>query len=118
MSSIVFQTDKKTGAKYAYESVSYWDKEKKQPRSKRKYIGRVDPETGEIIPKGSSMRNTPQKQNIGTDYPDLREELRKSNEEIASLKKKLSALSQKYERVVHTLSKIEGLAKENLEEYQ
>ena len=25
MSCIVYQTDKKTGAKYAYESVSYWD---------------------------------------------------------------------------------------------
>ena len=50
MSSIVYQTDKKTGIKYAYESTSYWDKEKKQPRSKRKYIGKVDSETGEIIP--------------------------------------------------------------------
>ena len=50
MASIVYQTDKKTGIKYAYESTSYWDKEKKQPRSKRKYIGKVDPETGEIIP--------------------------------------------------------------------
>ena len=46
MSCIVYQTDKKTGVKYAYESVSYWDKEKQQPRSKRKYIGRVDPNTG------------------------------------------------------------------------
>ena len=37
MSSIIFQIDKKTGAKYAFESISYWDKDKKQPRSKRKY---------------------------------------------------------------------------------
>ena len=50
MASIVYQTDKKTGIKYAYESTSYWDKEKKQPRSKRRYLGKVDPETGEIIP--------------------------------------------------------------------
>ncbi|MBO4378627.1 MAG: hypothetical protein IKS87_02625 [Lachnospiraceae bacterium] len=50
MPSIVYQVDKKTGIKYAYESTSYWDKEKKQPRSKRRYIGKVDPETGEIIP--------------------------------------------------------------------
>ena len=51
MSCIVYQTNKKTGVKYAYESISYWDKEKQQPRSKRKYIGRVDPITGEIIRK-------------------------------------------------------------------
>ena len=31
MSCIVYQTDKKTGVKYAYESISYWDKDKKQP---------------------------------------------------------------------------------------
>ena len=54
MACIVYQTDKKTGAKFAYESVSYWDKEKKQPRSKRKYLGKVDPETGEIIPSRSA----------------------------------------------------------------
>lgn len=49
MSCIVYQTDR-NGNKYAYESTSYWDKEKNQPRSKRKYIGKVDPETGDIIP--------------------------------------------------------------------
>lgn len=29
MSSIVYQTNPSTGVKYAYESISYWDKEKK-----------------------------------------------------------------------------------------
>ena len=55
MASIVYQIDKKTGAKYAFESVSYWDKEKKQPRSKRKYLGKVDPETGEPRPARLSL---------------------------------------------------------------
>lgn len=55
MASIVYQIDKKTGAKYAFESVSYWDKDKKQPRSKRKYLGKVDPETGEIIPSREKL---------------------------------------------------------------
>lgn len=50
MTAIVYQTNKKTGVIYAYESVSYWDKEKKQSRAKRKCIGRVDPETQEIVP--------------------------------------------------------------------
>ncbi len=43
-------TNKKSGITYVYESESYWDKEKKQPRNKRKLIGKIDPETGEIIP--------------------------------------------------------------------
>ena len=50
MSAIVYQTNKKTGIKYAYESQSYWDKEKKQSRAKRKCIGKVDPVTGQIVP--------------------------------------------------------------------
>ena len=50
MAAIVYQTNKKTGITYAYESVSHWDKEKQQSRAKRKCIGKVDPITKEIIP--------------------------------------------------------------------
>lgn len=46
--SIVKQLDKRSGITYAYESTSRWDKEKKQSRSTRRLIGRVDDETGEI----------------------------------------------------------------------
>ncbi|MDF1618814.1 IS1634 family transposase, partial [Petrocella sp. FN5] len=45
-----YQKDKRSGITYAYESISHWDKEKKQSRSKRKLIGRVDDATGEIVP--------------------------------------------------------------------
>ena len=48
--AMVKQLDKRSGITYVYESVSYWDKEKKQPRSKRTLIGRLDPATGEIVP--------------------------------------------------------------------
>jgi hypothetical protein len=54
--SIVKHTDKRSGITYVYESESYWDKEKKQPRSKRTLIGKIDDETGEIIPTGKSGR--------------------------------------------------------------
>ena len=50
MASIVYQKDKRSGITYAYESVSYWDKSKQQSRAKRTLIGRVDPETKEIVP--------------------------------------------------------------------
>lgn len=111
MASIVYQTDKKTGAKYAYESISYWDKEKKQPRSKRRYIGRVDPETGEIIRKGEGINSAQQKQ-IDT---SLQEELEQKDNEIAMLKKELAALTRKYDIAIDTLKKIEKLARVNLE---
>lgn len=53
--SIVKLKDKRTGTTYVYESESYWDKEKKQPRSHRKLIGKLD-ENGEVIPTGKSGR--------------------------------------------------------------
>ena len=54
--AIIKHLDKKYGVVYVYESVSYWDKEKKQPRSKRKLIGKIDPVTGEIVPTGKRGR--------------------------------------------------------------
>ena len=47
---IVYQKDSRSGITYAYESTSVWNKELKQSRAKRKLIGRVDPDTGEIVP--------------------------------------------------------------------
>ena len=55
----VKQLDKRSGITYVYESVSYWDKEKKQPRSKRTLIGRLDTATGTIVPTdGRGKRRT------------------------------------------------------------
>lgn len=48
--AIIKQTDKRTGITYAYDTVYYWDKEKQQSRKKSTIIGKVDPETGKIIP--------------------------------------------------------------------
>ncbi|MDO9592432.1 MAG: IS1634 family transposase [Erysipelotrichaceae bacterium] len=48
--AVINQFDKRSGITYVYESISYWDKEKQQPRAKRKLIGRRDPQTGEVVP--------------------------------------------------------------------
>lgn len=42
--------NKNTGVTYVYESVSFWDKEKKQSRNKRVCVGKLDPVSGEFIP--------------------------------------------------------------------
>ena len=39
-----------SGVTYAYEATSRYDPSTKSSRPVRKYLGRVDPETGEIIP--------------------------------------------------------------------
>lgn len=59
--AIIKQLDKRSGITYVYESISYWDKEKKQPRAKRKLIGRFNPETGEIIPTDGRGKRRGQK---------------------------------------------------------
>lgn len=53
--AIVRQHDKRSGITYVYESTSYWDKEKQQSRSHRKLIGRLDPETGKVVPTKETL---------------------------------------------------------------
>ncbi len=50
MASITHHRNKKTGAVYVYSVESYWDREKKAPRNRQTCLGRLDPETGEVIP--------------------------------------------------------------------
>ena len=50
MASIVRVTKNKQV--YLYESTSYWDKDKRAPRTKMVYLGKENPETKEILPPG------------------------------------------------------------------
>ena len=56
MAAIIHQKDKRSGITYAYESVSYWDKEKKQSRARRKLIGKVT-DDGTIVPTDGRGHN-------------------------------------------------------------
>ena len=49
-----------SGVEYAYEQTSFYDAEHNQSRPVRKYLGHVDPETGEII-KTTGKRGRPPK---------------------------------------------------------
>lgn len=49
MSSLVY-VNNPNGTTYVYENVSYWDKETKSSKQRRKSIGHVDPATGKIVP--------------------------------------------------------------------
>ena len=73
--AIIYVKNKKTGRRYAYESTSVWNPELKQPRAKRKYLGVVDEETGEIIPSSKKRGRQPN--------PD-RENKNETNEKQAS----------------------------------
>jgi len=55
--TIIYHHDKRSGITYAYESKSYWDKLKKQPRSHRTLIGKQDPNTKQIIPTDGRQKH-------------------------------------------------------------
>lgn len=111
MSCIVYQTDKRTGISYAYESISYWDKEKQQPRSKRKYIGKVDPVTKEIIPSKKNSKqegeNTTQQQDRIS--PELISEIKAKEKTIKELEERIYTLETKCNELTETIRKIREL---------
>lgn len=48
--ALVYLKNKTNGITYVYESENYWDKSKQQSRSRQVCIGKLDPQTGELIP--------------------------------------------------------------------
>ena len=94
--AIIKQHDKRSGITYAYESHSYWDPEKKMTRAKRKLIGRVDPETGEIVPTDGRNKKSKTPASDDADYRKMYEKLLKKYEaqetHIKSLKKQIEEL--------------------------
>lgn len=113
MSCIVYQTDAKTGTRYAYESVSYWDKEKQQPRSTRKYLGRVDETTGEIIRKKERSGHSEEKDGldepVASELSVLREKIKERDATIASLKAEIKAKDKRYKKLVMAVRNAEKL---------
>ena len=110
MASIVYQIDKKTGTKYAFESVSYWDKDKKQPRSKRKYLGKVDPETGEIIPSRGRTSHSEENTASGKDeLQALHNEISARDKTIAELRRELGELTAQNEELLKTVKQIRAI---------
>ena len=106
--SLVKLKDRRTGTTYVYESESYWDKEKKQPRSHRKLIGKLDDETGEIIPTGKSGRKKSSKKETGENTaPDQRTEyirvIAEKEGQIQALKAQNQALHKQKQDILKTL---------------
>lgn len=65
---IVYQKNRKTGITYVYMNEPYWDKEKQQSRAKRTLLGKLDPETGEII-STRSYQKKPEQQAVAPAKP-------------------------------------------------
>jgi len=86
--AIIDVHNKKRGITYVYDSHSYWDKELKQPRSRRRLLGRRDPGTGELVPtrkRGTASSATPASADSVTDYATLYRRIQKTIREKDAL---------------------------------
>lgn len=114
MACIVYRTDA-GGRKYAYSSESYWDPEKQQPRSKRTYLGRVDPITGEIIKGRQNGKNykRPAEQAGTTDSAplpqDVLEDLKEKTAQLAALQEENRSLREQVQRLTRTCRDISAI---------
>jgi hypothetical protein len=98
--AIIKQFDKRSGITYVYDSKSYYDKEKKCSKAKRTLIGKLDPETGEIIPtdgrnKGAKSKPDSSSPEVNRDkrIQELEDENRQLKLQITALKKELNRIN-------------------------
>lgn len=109
--------DKRTGITYVYSSESYWDKELKAPRNRKKLIGKIDEETGEIVPTGRRGRKPQNRETKapeeGADYRNLYEEARaqilQKDQSILELRTELSELKASLKQANQRLDRIRSI---------
>lgn len=103
-----------SGITYAYESVSEWDPVRKQSRPKRKYLGRVDPETGEIIstkgkrgrPKKAPVSASPEKTDYKQMYQTCSAALKASEKQVRALETEIGKLSLQNQKLTGIIASI------------
>ena len=112
--------DPRTGIVYVYSSESYWDKDAKKKRERRKLIGKMD-ENGNIIPtNGKPGRPKKQKEEPSTQTQDensLQQEMQQMKdsyerrlqaqaEKIAELESKVRTMEREEKATIDALEKI------------
>lgn len=108
MSFIVHIKNKNNNSVYAYEVESYRDPVTKKARQHRTYLGRVSPETGEIIKKKEtrhSRKDSSSQQQSNTYSEDHESQL----QTIKELSDKLDKLQKQYETLVDALMKMKDV---------
>ncbi len=89
---IVYHHDKRSGITYAYESASWWDREKRQSRSKRTLVGRVDDATGEVVPTDGRVRKARERRAEEAARPDYKALYEEQLARVAELEAEVARL--------------------------
>lgn len=100
--AVVYYRNSKTNRTYAYESKAVWNAEKGYSVPVRKYLGRVDPTTNQVIPSSGKRGRKPGSKAAGNgdgETERLRSEIRSLREEASLLRKQVKGLSEENERL-------------------
>ena len=118
--ALVKTFNKATGVTYVYESESYWDAEKKQSRSRRKLVGKLD-ENGNVVATGklgrpklappteAQVRNV---ENLYKDKEELIAKLKEAELEIYRLRKQICDLEDEKSGIIAKVEKLLAEIKE------
>lgn len=102
--AIIKQFDKRSGITYVYDSKSYYDKEKKCSRAKRTLIGKIDPETGEMIPTDGRNKGAKSKPKAISHVIDKDKRIQELEDENRQLILQVNALKKELIRLNYQLS--------------
>lgn len=111
----------KSGQIYLYESTPQWVPELKQSRPKKKYLGRLDPETGELIPAKSARKSrdastspdadtamSEEIRQLKAENRGLQEALQQANDEISRLSSELAQYQKAVDLIAEQVQKLSG----------
>ena len=97
--AIIKQFDKRSGITYVYDSKSFYDKEKKCSRAKRTLIGKIDPDTGEIIPTDGRNKGARSKPKTSSPDLDMAKRIQELEDENHQLNLQITALKKELDRI-------------------
>ena len=115
--SIVYYTNKVTGVKYAYESTAHWDPVRKQSRPSKKYLGRVDPITNEVIPSAGRRGRVKRSEDTIHDPEMLNRDYKERYEQLLTSAQETSGRLQEAEKQIQKLEKQLQRAQELLSQF-
>lgn len=109
--SIVLQHDSRANVTYAYHNTVIWDKVQKKSSTSRILIGKVDPETGEVVKtSGNRRKKQIDDKTIDSEIAEFNKRVREKKNmeeallsgnslEIMHLKEELARIQHKYKQV-------------------
>ncbi len=109
--SIVLQHDSRANVTYAYHNTVIWDKVQKKSSTSRILIGKVDPETGEVVrTSGNRRKKQIDDKTIDSEIAEFNKKVREKKNmeeallsgnslEIMHLKEELARIQHQYKQI-------------------